>query len=89
MINPILDIEMSSLFSCPRILLLRSFLLVLIACLLVTATDLWDPRTNAADLDRRAPARRLAAAHVRTPISSRNVESALRHDHELHYLEGK
>lgn len=87
--NSIIDIKMSSLSSCPQVLLLRSSLLILIACFLVTATDPWDPKTNAADLERRASARRLAAAHVRTPIKSRSAESALRHDHELHYLEGR
>lgn len=80
---------MSSLISCPQTLLLRSLLLVLIACVLVTAANPFDPRTNVADLERTAPARRLAAAHVRTPVKSRSAELALRHDHELYYLEGK
>ena len=43
-----------------------------------------DPRTYDGTVGRH-----MAAAQLTKPIQRRNLESALRYDHELHYLEGK
>ena len=42
----------------------------------------------ARDLEE-APSRRLAAAQVSSFLKPRDVEGALRHNHEFHYLEGE
>lgn len=80
---------MSLLFSYPRTTFVRSLLLVWATCVLVNATSPWTLEERGGDLTSRTPVRRLAAAHARTPIKPRAAEPALRHDHELHYMEGK
>ena len=68
---------------------MRSLLSFWVACLLASAAESWAVESDQTGLSRRVPARRLAAAHSNTPLKSRDTESALRHDHELHYIEGK
>ena len=68
---------------------MRSLLPFWVACLLASAAGSWAVESDQIGLSRGAPARRLAAAHSKMSIKSRDTESALRHDHELHYIEGK
>ena len=68
---------------------MRSLLQFWVACLLASAAESWAVESDQAGLSRRAPARRLAAAHFKMSLKSRDTDLALRHDHELHYIEGK
>ena len=71
-----------------QVFVLQALLLSLVLCIFADATGFRVLEARDGALAERAPARRLAAAHMRTPIKSRNSEQVLRHEHELHYLEG-
>ena len=71
--------------SCSQVTLLQSLLLFLVFRNIADASDVGLLETRN---DNLAGTRRLAAAHKRNSIKSRNNEQALRHDHEFHYLEG-
>lgn len=71
--------------SCSQATLLQSLFLFLVICGIADASNVGLLETRN---DNLAGTRRLAAAHKRIPIKSRNSEQALRHDHEFHYLEG-
>ena len=70
-------------------LVLQILFFLLVVSNLANGLDTQILDTRDESLAGRGPVRRLAAAHTRNLIQSRNTEHVLRHDHELHYLEGQ
>ena len=63
--------------------------LFLEVCVVANAASPRHLEARESGVSGRTTVRRLAAAHLKESIKPRSTESALRHDHELHYLEGK
>ena len=80
------------LISCPQVTLspvLQILFFILVVSNLANGFDTQILDTRDDSLAGRGPVRRLAAAHKRNAIQSRDTEHFLRHDHELYYLEGQ